>query len=146
MKKEGKQEGNMSGLTSEAILATLNKVVEGKKKEKYIERELDSCVRQIKDTLGVDVVIKTKKQLSKENEKGKNLSYSDIKSISRTLFLPDRIQTTVVFNDGTSTSVVLNNNEDADDKEKAVMWCLLKKCFTSKRGLERVIYALEENV
>lgn len=28
--------------------------------------------------------------------------------------------------------------------EKAIMWCLLKKCFKSKRSLEKVIYSMED--
>ena len=31
-----------------------------------------------------------------------------------------------------------------DDKEKAVMWCLLEKCFKSKRGLKRIINSVED--
>lgn len=80
----------------------------------------------------------------KEKVQNKVLDYKDIVSISRTMELPDKIITAVKFADGTETKVVLNNLSDSDDKEKAIMWCLLKKCFSSKRGLERIIYAMED--
>lgn len=72
------------------------------------------------------------------------LDYKDIVSVSRTLELPDKIVTSVKFTDGTETKVALDSEDDFDDKEKAVMWCLLEKCFKSKRGLKRIINSVED--
>ena len=75
----------------------------------------------------------------------KILSKDDISFVGRTKDIATgKIRTTVGFKDGTQTSVVLNNWEDEDDTEKAIMWCLLKKCFKSKRSLEKVIYSMED--
>ena len=72
-------------------------------------------------------------------EKLTGISHSTLKDIAT-----GKIRTTVGFKDGTQTSVVLNDWEDEDDTEKAIMWCLLKKCFKSKRSLEKVIYSMED--
>ena len=73
------------------------------------------------------------------------LTSHDITFVGRTKDIATgKIRTTVGFKDGTQTSVVLNDWEDEDDTEKAIMWCLLKKCFKSKRSLEKVIYSMED--
>lgn len=106
-------------------------------------KELRSCERQIKDGLGVDVYITPKDELDKQVYK--TLSKEDVSFVGRTKDIATgKIRTTVGFKDGTQTSVVLNDWEDEDDTEKAIMWCLLKKCFKSKRSLERVIYSMED--
>lgn len=74
----------------------------------------------------------------------KVINANDIVSVSRTIEFPKKVITSVKFSDGTETKATLNRTEDKDDPEKAIMWCLLKKCFSSKRGLEKIIYALED--
>lgn len=128
-------------VTSEVVLKAVEKVVEKRTKKELLKKELKSCEKQIKDTLGIDVDIVIK---GEEKDETKLLSYKDVVSISRILELPNKIITSVKFTDGTETRVALNSTSDADDAEKAVMWCLLKKCFASKRGLEKIVYALED--
>lgn len=114
-----------------------------KEKEHTIGEELRSCERQIKDALGIDVYIVPKNKTDKQV--CKTLSKDDITFVGRTKDIATgKIRTTVGFKDGTQTSVVLNDWEDEDDTEKAIMWCLLKKCFKSKRSLEKVIYSMED--
>lgn len=132
----------MGNVTEKQIAAAFEKAVSNKKKEHMLKRELESCTKQIRDNLGIDVVIKTKEQYMKEKASLEKLSYKDVVSVSRTFIFPDKIETSVKFKDGTETKVVLNDCEDIDDKEKAIMWCLLKKTFSSKRGLEKIIYSL----
>ena len=68
------------------------------------------------------------------------LSYDDIVEVSRTRMYPERtLRTSVKFKDGTTTSVILKDG-DEEDREKAIMWCLLKKNFKSKTGLENILY------
>jgi NAD+ synthase len=138
--KEEKTDMNMS---PDEILKALEKVVAKKEKEHTIGEELRSCERQIKDALGIDVYIVPKNKTDKHV--CKTLSKDDIAFVGRTRDIStEKIRTTVGFKDGTQTSVVLNDWEDEDDVEKAIMWCLLKKCFKSKRSLERVIYSMED--
>lgn len=67
----------------------------------------------------------------------------DITFVGRTkVCYRGKIRTTVGFKDGTQTSVNLNDWEDEDDTEKAIMWCLAK-VFKSK-NLEKVIYSMED--
>lgn len=81
---------------------------------------------------GIEPVIK-EKELYK-------LSYDDIVEVSRTEMYPERtLRTSVKFKDGTTTSVILKDG-DEEDREKAIMWCLLKKNFKSKTGLEKILY------
>ena len=83
--------------------------------------------------------------MPKDEHVYKTLSKDDISFVGRTKDIATgKIRTTVGFKDGTQTSVVLNDWEDEDDTEKAIMWCLLKKCFKSKRSLEKVIYSMED--
>lgn len=108
-----------------------------------LDKEFRSCESQIKEALGVDVYIIPKDDFDKRVYK--TLSKDDISFVGRTKDIATgKIRTTVGFKDGTQTSVVLNNWEDEDDTEKAIMWCLLKKCFKSKRSLEKVIYSMED--
>ncbi len=138
--KEEKTNMNMS---PDEILKALEKAVTKKEKEHTIGEELRSCERQIKDALGIDVYIVPKNKTDKHV--CKTLSKDDIAFVGRTKDIStEKIRTTVGFKDGTQTSVVLNDWEDEDDVEKAIMWCLLKKCFKSKRSLERVIYSMED--
>lgn len=127
-------------VSNEIVVKAVEKAVENKMKKDYIKKELTSCEKQIKEHLGIDVDILPKDT----NPKQRLLSYKDIVSISRTLELPNKVITSIKFIDGTETKVALNECSDKDDAEKAVMWCLLKKCFASKRGLEKIIYALED--
>lgn len=137
---EYKEEENMSYMTPEEVLAALEKAVGKKKKGISIETELKDCERQIKDELGVDVFI-----IPKDKQNCKLFERDDVTFVGRTKDIQTRkIRTTVGFKDGTQTSVVLNEDEDEDDTEKAIMWCLLKKCFKSKRSLERVVYSMED--
>ena len=138
--KEEKTDMNMS---PDEILKALEKAVAKKEKEHTIGEELRSCERQIKDALGIDVYIVPKNKTDKQV--CKTLSKDDITFVGRTKDIATgKIRTTVGFKDGTQTSVVLNDWEDEDDTEKAIMWCLLKKCFKSKRSLEKVIYSMED--
>lgn len=131
--KEEKTDMNMS---PDEILKALEKAVAKKEKEHTIGEELRSCERQIKDALGIDVYIVPKNKTDKQV--CKTLSKDDITFVGRTKDIATgKIRTTVGFKDGTQTSVVLNDWEDEDDTEKAIMWCLLKKCFKSKRSLEK---------
>ena len=138
--KEEKTDMNMS---PDEILKAFEKAVAKKEKEHTIGEELRSCERQIKDALGIDVYIVPKNKTDKQV--CKTLSKDDITFVGRTKDIATgKIRTTVGFKDGTQTSVVLNDWEDEDDTEKAIMWCLLKKCFKSKRSLEKVIYSMED--
>lgn len=138
--KEEKTDMNMS---PDEILKALEKAVAKKEKEHTIGEELRSCERQIKDALGIDVYIVPKNKTDKQV--CKTLSKDDITFVGRTKDIATgKIRTTVGFKDGTQASVVLNDWEDEDDTEKAIMWCLLKKCFKSKRSLEKVIYSMED--
>lgn len=120
------------------------------KKEKpfsksFVEKELRDCEKQIKEHLKVDTVILLKEDYDKLNSTYLTLSDKDINKVAREIDVKTRkTSTRVYFNDGTETVVTLNDHDDFDDPEKAVMWCLLKKCFSSKRGLEKVIYSMEE--
>ena len=114
----------------EDIAVALEKAKETVNHKHTLNKEFRSCERQIKEALGVDVCI---------------ISKDDISFVGRTKDIATgKIRTTVGFKDGTQTSVVLNDWEDEDDTEKAIMWCLLKKCFKSKRSLERVVYSMED--
>lgn len=133
------EEKNMN-MSHDEVLKAFEKVVA--KREK-VEAELKSCEMQIKDALGVDAYIIPKNKCSKQDYK--TFSRDDVTFVGRTRDITTgKIRTTVGFKDGTQTSVTLNEWEDTDDTEKAIMWCLLKKCFKSKRGLERVIYSMED--
>ena len=130
-------------MSPDEILKAFEKAVTKKEKEHNIKAELRSCERQIKEALGVDVYITFKDEFDKHVYK--TLSKDDVTFVGRTKDIATgKIRTTVGFKDGTQTSVVLNDWEDEDDTEKAIMWCLLKKCFKSKRSLERVIYSMED--
>ena len=114
----------------EDIAVALEKAQETINHKHALDKEFRSCESQIKEALGVDVYIIPK---------------DDISFVGRTKDIATgKIRTTVGFKDGTQTSVVLNDWEDEDDTEKAIMWCLLKKCFKSKRSLEKVIYSMED--
>lgn len=128
---------------NEDIVNELTKAIMSKDSEKFIKRELKSCTKQIKDALGVDVVIVPVNEANKLNK----LSSQDIESVGRNMNIQTRkIETKIKYKDGTETSVVLNEFDDCDDPEKAIMWCLLKKCFKSKRSLEKIVYALNDVV
>lgn len=135
-----KEDNDMSYCSPEDIAVALEKAQETINHKHVLDKELRSCERQIKDALGVDVYI-----MPKDEHVYKTLSKDDISFVGRTKDIATgKIRTTVGFKDGTQTSVVLNNWEDEDDTEKAIMWCLLKKCFKSKRSLEKVIYSMED--
>lgn len=136
-----KEDNNMTYCCSpEDIAVALEKAQETINHKHVLDKELRSCERQIKDALGVDVYI-----MPKDEHVYKTLSKDDISFVGRTKDIATgKIRTTVGFKDGTQTSVVLNDWEDEDDTEKAIMWCLLKKCFKSKRSLEKVIYSMED--
>lgn len=128
---------------NEDIVNELTKAIMSKGSEKFIKRELKSCTKQIKDALGVDVVIVPVNEANKLNK----LSSQDIESVGRNMNIQTgKIETKIKYKDGTETSVVLNEFDDCDDPEKAIMWCLLKKCFKSKRSLEKIVYALNDVV
>ena len=130
-------------IINENIVNALTKALMSKGSEKFIKRELKSCTKQIKDALGVDVVIVPVNEVNKLNK----LSSQDIESVGRNINIQTgKIETKIKYKDGTETSVVLNEFDDYDDPEKAIMWCLLKKCFKSKRSLEKVIYALNNDI
>lgn len=138
-----KEDNDMSYCSPEDIAVALEKAQETINHKHALDKELRSCERQIKDALGVDVCIISKDDFDKHVYK--TLSKDDISFVGRTKDITTgKIRTTVGFKDGTQTSVVLNDWEDEDDTEKAIMWCLLKKCFKSKRSLERVIYSMED--
>lgn len=139
-----KEDNNMTYCCSpEDIAVALEKAQETINHKHVLDKELRSCERQIKDALGVDVYIVPKNKTDKQV--CKTLSKDDITFVGRTKDIATgKIRTTVGFKDGTQTSVVLNDWEDEDDTEKAIMWCLLKKCFKSKRSLEKVIYSMED--
>lgn len=140
---EYKEEEKMSYMTSEEVLTALEKAVSKKKREINIELELKDCEKQIKDELGIDVDIVPKSKKCKHDYK--IFTKEDVTFVGRTKDIKTgKIRTTVGFKDGTQTSAVLNEWEDTDDIEKAIMWCLLKKCFNSKRSLEKVIYSMED--
>ena len=135
-----KEDINMSYCSPEDIAVALEKAQETINRKHALNKELRSCGHQIKDALGVDVYI-----MPKDEQVYKTLSKDDISFVGRTKDITTgKIRTTVGFKDGTQTSVVLNDWEDEDDTEKAIMWCLLKKCFKSKRSLEKVIYSMED--
>ena len=135
-----KEDINMSYCSPEDIAVALEKAQETINRKHALNKELRSCGHQIKDALGVDVYI-----MPKDEQVYKTLSKDDISFVGRTKDIATgKIRTTVGFKDGTQTSVVLNDWEDEDDTEKAIMWCLLKKCFKSKRSLEKVIYSMED--
>lgn len=138
-----KEDNYMTCCSPEDIAVALEKAQETINRRHTLYKELRSCERQIKDGLGVDVYITPKDELDKQVYK--TLSKEDVSFVGRTKDIATgKIRTTVGFKDGTQTSVVLNDWEDEDDTEKAIMWCLLKKCFKSKRSLERVIYSMED--
>lgn len=135
-----KEDNYMTCCSPEDIAIALEKAQETINRRHTLYKELRSCERQIKDALGVDVYI-----MPKDEHVYKTLSKDDISFVGRTKDIATgKIRTTVGFKDGTQTSVVLNDWEDEDDTEKAIMWCLLKKCFKSKRSLEKVIYSMED--
>lgn len=138
-----KEDNDMSYCSPEDIAVALEKAQETINHKHVLDKEFKSCERQIKEALGVDVCIISKDDFDKHVYK--TLSKDDISFVGRTKDIATgKIRTTVGFKDGTQTSVVLNDWEDEDDTEKAIMWCLLKKCFKSKRSLERVIYSMED--
>ena len=139
-----KEDNNMTYCCSpEDIAVALEKAQETINHKHALDKEFRSCERQIKEALGVDVCIISKDDFDKRVYK--TLSKDDISFVGRTKDIATgKIRTTVGFKDGTQTSVVLNDWEDEDDTEKAIMWCLLKKCFKSKRSLEKVIYSMED--
>lgn len=139
-----KEDNNMTYCCSpEDIAVALEKAQETINHKHVLDKEFRSCERQIKEALGVDVYIIPKDDFDKRVYK--TLSKDDISFVGRTKDIATgKIRTTVGFKDGTQTSVVLNDWEDEDDTEKAIMWCLLKKCFKSKRSLEKVIYSMED--
>lgn len=138
-----KEDNNMSYCSPEDIAVALEKAKETVNHKHTLNKEFRSCERQIKEALGVDVCIISKDDFNKRVYK--TLSKDDISFVGRTKDITTgKIRTTVGFKDGTQTSVVLNDWEDEDDTEKAIMWCLLKKCFKSKRSLEKVIYSMED--
>ncbi|RHS62004.1 NAD(+) synthase [Ruminococcus sp. AM46-18] len=138
-----KEDNYMTCCSPEDIAIALEKAQETINRRHTLYKELRSCERQIKDGLGVDVYIAPKDEFDKQVYK--TLSKEDVSFVGRTKDIATgKIRTTVGFKDGTQTSVVLNEWEDEDDTEKAIMWCLLKKCFKSKRSLERVIYSMED--
>lgn len=138
-----KEDNDMSYCSPEDIAVALEKAQETINHKHVLDKEFKSCERQIKEALGVDVCIISKDDFDKHVYK--TLSKDDISFIGRTKDIATgKIRTTVGFKDGTQTSVVLNDWEDEDDTEKAIMWCLLKKCFKSKRSLERVVYSMED--
>lgn len=138
-----KEDNYMTCCSPEDIAVALEKAQETINRRHTLYKELRSCERQIKDGLGVDVYIAPKDEFDKQVYK--TLSKEDVSFVGRTKDIATgKIRTTVGFKDGTQTSVVLNDWEDEDDTEKAIMWCLLKKCFKSKRSLERVIYSMED--
>lgn len=136
-------------MTDNQVIKAFEKAISNYETRNFIKRELKDCAKQIKENLGTDVVILSTDEyeslIADTLDVCPQLSYKDIKSIGRIKILGDeKICTSVAFADGTETKVVLNKRDDYDDPEKAVMWCLLKKCFSSKRGLEKVIYAMED--
>lgn len=138
-----KEDNYMTCCSPEDIAIALEKAQETINRRHTLYKELRSCERQIKDGLGVDVYIAPKDEFDKQVYK--TLSKEDVSFVGRTKDIATgKIRTTVGFKDGTQTSVVLNDWEDEDDTEKAIMWCLLKKCFKSKRSLEKVIYSMED--
>ncbi len=138
-----KEDNYMTCCSPEDIAIALEKAQETINRRHTLYKELRSCERQIKDGLGVDVYIAPKDEFDKQVYK--TLSKEDVSFVGRTKDIATgKIRTTVGFKDGTQTSVVLNEWEDEDDTEKAIMWCLLKKCFKSKRSLEKVIYSMED--
>lgn len=138
-----KEDNDMSYCSPEDIAVALEKAQETINHKHVLDKEFKSCERQIKEALGVDVCIISKDDFDKHVYK--TLSKDDISFVGRTKDIATgKIRTTVGFKDGTQTSVVLNDWEDEDDTEKAIMWCLLKKCFKSKRSLERVVYSMED--
>lgn len=137
-----KEEVNNMYCSALDVLKAMEKGIDGLKKKHELDAELKDCERQIKEGLGVEVDISLKNESSKQ--KNNLLSKEDVIFVGRTVDIASgKIRTTVGFKDGTQTSVTLED-EDYDDVEKAIMWCLLKKCFKSKRGLERVIYSMED--
>lgn len=140
---DGMFDFSMDDTDTEDIAVALEKAQETINHKHALDKEFRSCERQIKEALGVDVCIISKDDFDKRVYK--TLSKDDISFVGRTKDIATgKIRTTVGFKDGTQTSVVLNDWEDEDDTEKAIMWCLLKKCFKSKRSLERVIYSMED--